>query len=435
MFVKGYEHARQVWSDSVQCEISILHYGSLCAQIGTELSTSPLFDNRGFSEDAVQLIELFTRESSTNIPLIQVIMHTMGTVHSNFDWGAVKRKVDIILASTLDDSKAVLKSPSYLIHTILLLKDETKDIPVWTIIGALLGVLDEVIGILLDISDENMVRTPIGESIEHLVLHSLDYLEALFDQKHGLQPGNSVRLCVHRLAGVSPAYLKSAATTRIEDVIEYWNGQQGILLTPVFKRSLLWDLPEHNRHPLTFHNIPIMGIPTDEGGWIKVATVTPPVVRRNEKFTSVLPVACKVIMQYRPYFEVDSTSMVAAVYLDGVFYHAISLKEVLGRSYAHPAYRPVSECEHFETVKDASKQWNKYIALRDLDPGIIVVPKNDEPIVVVGPQLDRISRLFTYLIYEEWEPIIQNGCVSCTTSLAKENKSSIVISRLESDAV
>ena len=111
MFVKGYEHARQVWSDSVQCEISILHYGSLCAQIGTELSTSPLFDNRGFSEDAVQLIELFTRESSTNIPLIQVIMHTMGTVHSNFDWGAVKRKVDIILASTLDDSKAVLNLP------------------------------------------------------------------------------------------------------------------------------------------------------------------------------------------------------------------------------------------------------------------------------------------------------------------------------------
>lgn len=300
--------------------------------------------------------------------------------------------------------------------------------------GGVLAIVDSVIEALIRIPADCLIRVPIGGSIESLVQNAIDYLQPLFDPQLGLQIVDAVILCAARLASVNPEEPKIAKTTAPKDVIGFWNGQQGILLTPVWERSLLCDLPEGQRHPLTLHNRPILGIPTDSGGWIKAGTAQPPYDREVARFTSVRPAHSNIILQYRAHFEVDSTELVAAAYINGVFFSLLSVRQALGHYSTSNSHGSVNSCEHFIQEQRAPPPHASYISIRSLETGVRIVPHNTcGSSVIISPHGNRTSRLFAYLLYSDKDPVVQDGCFRCASLRAEANHGSIIISRLESE--
>lgn len=429
LFLKGYEDVKKTWDRSVRLEVTILPQGQLFARIKTAFWNSRVEQAKSQHEYAAWWRERFSQQSKVH--KVEAIVNLVSTIHPDFDWeylSEASQECTSEYQSGFSPERCHV-SVVLILQVILESLEKEEDLTRYTILGAILAILDEVINSLVSVPDDCLVRIPVGESVEFLIQQASDSLEALLDSDRGLQIGDAVLLCAARLAGVNPEDPKIAKATVREDIVGYRNGQQGILPTPVLKRSLLWDLPEGSRKPLTLHNRPVLGIPTDSGGWIKAGTPAQlPVDREIEKFTSIRPAAHIIILQYRAHFEEDPSELVAAVYINGVFYSLISLRQALGRFSAHHSYTLRTGCTHASSAQSSPPPQAKYVPLRNLDPGIRPVPRDDyDGHVIVGTHQNCTSRLFAYLLYEKKEPVIQHGCFGCASSFAKDNRSCVII--------
>lgn len=295
----------------------------------------------------------------------------------------------------------------------------------WVISGVFLGTIDKIIEKVINLPDESAVRSPAGEALFSFVRGGASFLNDLLTT--GLQPGLAVQFCATRLSGANPENLRVASGTNPQTIIGHWNGQQGILVTPIFERSLYCDLPAHKSRPLTLFNMPIEGMPTDDGGWIKPGIVqgAPEVSIQRPPITEE-PRQCNVVMEYRPQFETDSSSVVAVVYIDGVFCNLIPLTNTLSRHWYME-----SRCLHPSTQELNGQAPPTYISLDSFLSGDVEIPdEEDKNALVVGPQSNRASRLFSAITYINWRPVIQCGCLGCALKLAKGKPGSVVIPRV-----
>lgn len=194
--------------------------------------------------------QLLKRFLPLSVPdsLRSLIVNALCESFTTFDWGLLDSEVD------------KQKYP-YASFTTLLSFYEGNCEMLWIVSGAILGALDKIIGSLINLPSESFVRTPAGESLYKFVNGSANFLNDLLTT--GLEPGLAVQFCATRLAGVDPNNLRIASDTISHNIIGYWNAQQGILVTPVFERSLYCDLPLEKSRPLTLFNIPIEGMPTN----------------------------------------------------------------------------------------------------------------------------------------------------------------------------
>ncbi|KAJ4402994.1 hypothetical protein N0V82_010716 [Gnomoniopsis sp. IMI 355080] len=322
LFLKWYNDVRKIWDMSVQLEVSVLPQGQLFAKIKTDFWDSRVEQAKTQPEYSEWWRERFAQQ--TRVHKVEAMTDLLSKMHPDFDWGSLSQSAQECLIPTMHTGTAdhCHLSVVLILQLILETLNKREDLTRYMILGAILAILDEVVCSLVRVPKESLVRIPVGESVEFFIHQASDYLEALFDSDRGLHIDKAVVLCAARLAGVNPKDPNIPKTTTEEDIIGYWNGQQGILLTPILKRSLLWDLPQAHRKPLTLYNHPVLGVPTDSGGWIKAgATEQRPFDRELERFTSMRRPGSTVILQYRAHFEQDPSELVAAVYINGVFYN------------------------------------------------------------------------------------------------------------------
>lgn len=434
-FLRGYEKVKTAWDKSVRLLTTTLHQGQLLAWAEIDSWTFNV-ERTGTRHDRFKLMSKFAHVLLKRIPIVEAIVDIASNVHATLDWerleGATQERREE--SSTGSSSSTQRLSIVVLLQFLLDSMSTAQGLTRSSITGGILAILDSIIEALVRIPADCLIRVPVGDSIERFVRIASEYGKTLFDSQHGLKISDAVILCTARLAGVNPKDPRIAKTTVPEDIIGFWNGQQGILLTPVWERSLLCDLPEGHRLPLTLHNRPILGIPTDSGGWIKAGTAELPYDRQIKRFTSVRPAHSKIILQYRAHFEVDSTELVAAVYINGVFFNLLSVKQALGYYSPPDFYESGSCCKHSISEQSAPPPQSKYISLRNLDAGVRIVPdKTCDCSVIISPHGSSTSRLFAYLLYSDKDPVVQDGCFKCAL-LQADGNGSIVISRLESEA-
>lgn len=298
------------------------------------------------------------------------------------------------------------------------------------VFGVIIGALDRIVISLVNLPPGSLIRTPVGQGLNGY----FSYCNRLFgdllglDKDKGLEPRCVIELCAIRFAGLTPESWNIPRSTN--NTIGYWNAQQGLLLTPIFERALYSDLPPEKLKPLTLYNIPIMGIPADQGGWVKAGTVESAIMRRKMKLTNKPTLQCDIIMENRPNYERDASSVVAVVYIDGAFSHILPLDYVTSSQWC-----TLSECQcnqavpvesELRAVTDRSIQ-----PFESFEPGEITVLDSGEPLII-GPQVNEVSRFFSSIIYMHMFPVIQNGCLNCALKTCAEDKAlSVIISGLE----
>ena len=294
-------------------------------------------------------------------------------------------------------------------------------------VGVLIGTLDCILLSLVDMTADSLVRVPAHQGVLSYTVACIRLLNDLLST--GVEPGQVVQLCAIRLAGVYPKDSSVLNPTDIKQVVGYWNAQQGLLLSPIAERSLYFDLSRSRSQIVTFFNIPIMGMPTDDRGWIRAGHYSGGIHRRLPLGTA-LPRRCEVVLEYRPYFEQDHTRLIAAVYLDGVFYNIMPLTGTL----SIPEDRRHSQCKHSaaDNIPTIEGEY-VHIPLGSLEPGELSVPR-DGRIALVSPQINNLSRFFSAIAFRSMMPVIQDGCLSCALNTAKKEQSSVIIPSItESD--
>ncbi|KAI1657174.1 hypothetical protein F4813DRAFT_360498 [Daldinia decipiens] len=366
---------------------------------------------------------------------LEIVLNRCGPLNTTFEF---KNFVATVLYGVfpnydwrdLDDELKKQPYPEAPFATMLSYS-EGKNEKLWSLTGAITCTLDKIIESLVHIPSDSLFRIPVGQSLSSYISGSVTLLENLLnpDSSKGLEPGCAVQLCAIRLAGLESGR-PMAQFSPNDIIIGYWNAQQGILLTPILERTLLFDLPIEKFRPLTFFNTPIMGMPTDEGGWIKAGTAESAHMRDKRNYSLKSARHSDIITEYRPNFESDSTTVVAAVYIDGIFYNLLRLNDTISASWY-----TVSQCQCSQTMsleaelKAASNAFMQ--PFESFEPGEISVPTEDGLVVVVGPQINEASRFFSSLAYKDMKPVIQEGCLSCALRRAGETYSSVVIPRLE----
>ncbi|KAH9998879.1 hypothetical protein F4779DRAFT_636037 [Xylariaceae sp. FL0662B] len=291
----------------------------------------------------------------------------------------------------------------------------------WSLIGTLIGALDTIILLLVNLPDECRVRIPVGESLNWFVSTCSRHINSLTssDEAQGLVSGHVVELCAARLTGLQPSITPRGLSV-LSDIIGHWNTQQGIILTSIFERKLYHDLPKEKSKPLTFYNVPIMGIPTDGDGWIQTGYVEEPISRFRHTFGSVSSMPCDVVMEYRPNFEQNPTTVVAGVYVGGVFCHLLKLSNTLS-----PEWHTSSRCEHSPLPGELPTTVHR-ITIDSFEPGESHIPRDGE-IAVVGPHFSETSRVYSSILYKSLRPVLQYGCITCALKKAERKKSCIII--------
>lgn len=432
-FLKGYEKVKNAWDHSGRLLTTTLRQGELIAWMDLD---SWIFqvERAGTKHDHFGLINKFALSRLKRIPIVEAVLDLVSDIHvdPDFEIGATYEWQERRSADAAGSTRRL--SFAALLQLLLDAMSAAQDLTRKSIAGGILAILDAAIQALVRIPEECCIRVPVGGSIETLVQHASEHLKRLFDPQHGLRLCDAVILCAARLAGVNLEYLRISKTTAREAIIGFWNGQQGILLTPVSERSLLCDLPEGHRLPLTLHNTPMNGIPTDGDGWIKAGTPTPPYDRQLARFPSVRPGHSKITLQYRAHFEDDLSELVAAVYINGVFFNLLSVSQALAHYDAYMTHGLGSTCKHSLPQRSAPPPQMKYLSMRSLDTGVRIVP--DETCngsVIISPHRSRTSRLFAYLLYIDKRPVVQDGCFKCAITQAGGN-GRIIISKLESDS-
>lgn len=138
-----------------------------------------------------------------------------------------------------------------------------------------------------------------------------------------------------------------------------------------------------------------------------------------------------VVLQYRPHVEESASDVIAVAYIDGVFYNLISLRQARSGGFTDSAHRTEPQWQHSTVEERLSQPRTRYIAVKKLDPGIRPFPKQHGDVVVVSPHKNSVSRLFSYLLYEDYEPVLQQGCLDCALSIAKKNGKRIVVAGID----
>ncbi|KAI1091963.1 hypothetical protein F5B19DRAFT_241487 [Rostrohypoxylon terebratum] len=296
----------------------------------------------------------------------------------------------------------------------------------WCLIGALIGILDRIILSLVNLPNDCRFRIPVGQGLEWYVSACCSHLNNLirFPNGDGLNPEHAVELCAVRLNGL-PSQTTPTDRSVLCDIIGHWNAQQGVILTPIFERKLYEDLPKEKSKPLTFYNVPILGIPTNEDGWIQIGRVNPPVTRYIETSKNALSKPCDVVMEYRPDFERNQNTVVAGLYVEGVFCHLLRLENRLSANW-HVS----SHCDHARPVEEPSVN---RIALDSFEPGETYVLRHEQ-VAVLGPHSSDVSRMCSATLYRGLLPILQYGCLSCALEEAQKKKSCIIITPLDESA-
>ena len=414
-FERGYSIASNSCNRSFNFDLSIDTQGRILMAVQPQDSGRPGESPIKFTHERScrQLLQRFFPQAMPEAVWNLAISALCGS-NDSYDWGV------------LDDEAGKQKYP-HASFTALLGWYEGNSDNLWVICGVVLGVMDKIIRQLINLPDESAVRTPAGEALSSFVSSSAPFLNDLLTT--GLQPGLAVQFCATRLSGADPKNLRVASGTNPQGIIGHWNGQQGILLTPIFERSLYCDLPADKSRPLTLFNLPIEGMPTDDGGWIKPGTVEgASLVRIKRSPITEEPRQCHVVMEYRPQFETDSSSVVAVVYIDGVFCNLLPLTNTLSQ-YWYIESR--CACIHTDTPdSNAQVPPLAYISLDSFQCGDVEIP-DDNDVLVVSPQPSHASRLFSAIMYRSSRPIIQHGCLGCALILLKKTPGSVVIPRVK----
>jgi hypothetical protein len=129
-----------------------------------------------------------------------------------------------------------------------------------------------------------------------------------------------------------------------------------------------------------------------------------------------------IALEYRPYFEFDSNSVVATAYINGIFYNKLALDKTLASNTF-----TISECSHLTATQERNDIW--HLPLESLEPGEIKLPK--KRIVLLSPQTNEVSRFFSYLTYRNESPVLQRGCLDCALHSAASIQATIIIPRIE----
>jgi hypothetical protein len=272
-FMLGYKIIERYWNQNLESEIHITLEGLLSMTSHIRTTTggkSPVFIHE---RDCRSIVGRFLSNGMPDA-VQQIVVDALGEAYPLYDWGL------------LHEAIGKQKNSIAWFMTLLSTFDGNTE-KLWTVCGAAIGALDKIILSLVNFSRF------VGSCYRHF--------DALFNT--GLDPGDAVLLCASRLAGVDEDNSRMATGANSKSAIGYWNAQQGILLTPVFERSLYCDLPQEKARPLTFFNIPIIGMPTDDGGWIRPGIVDSPNMRLKNNFSVSQPQRCNVVIEYRPHFE------------------------------------------------------------------------------------------------------------------------------------
>lgn len=292
----------------------------------------------------------------------------------------------------------------------------------WTIIGAISGMFDMFVKALINVSERRAIRVISGFSFQELKT-AQQFVDDLLDT--GMPSGEAALFCACWLGGVNPNDHRMSASVDRGVYIGYWNGEQGILLTTMLERSLECDLPEEKRRPFTLHNIPILGMPTEDGGWIRPAFVPPFSIRMKNPTTTPFSPNCDVTLEYRPHFGGDSNTVAAALYVNGVYFGLCSTQDMLRATDTST----ISYCDHPQSETQDPESNVSNINLTTLDPGTPVGLRNDS-VGLIGPQFSAVSRLVSFSIYQVMFPVIRNGCVDCAYKLAQSGGSGFIIDKL-----
>ncbi|CAG9975560.1 unnamed protein product [Clonostachys byssicola] len=163
--------------------------------------------------------------------------------------------------------------------TTLLTDSNPDDCLIWVVAGAVLAVFHKIVLSLANIPATGIIRTPAGPGIHKFVQYGTGLLNGLLEGT--LQPSEAVLFCAAGLAGADPEQIQLIDTNYQAKIVGYWGGQYGLLLTPLFERSLYSDMAKEKMKPITFHNIPIMGMSTDERGWLYIIDPAHLVTKNN----------------------------------------------------------------------------------------------------------------------------------------------------------
>ncbi|KAL5591914.1 hypothetical protein FOVSG1_010803 [Fusarium oxysporum f. sp. vasinfectum] len=404
-FMRGYEAMEEFCTNKLHFKTTV----GIEGRIKLDIEGSPL----RHSVCCRNLLERLMIETKHDL-ILDLISGVLNDLFPDYDW------------AYLDQSIKQWPNPQAPCTTLL--NDSPPDChQIWAATGSILAILDRVVISIVNVTEASLIRTLAGYSISIFIHKSGQYLNPLLNDGSGLEPSLAVKFCAARLAGLNPdreSYQHyDLSRVDMSKVIGCWNGQQGLLLTPIFERSLYCDLPDDKALPLTFHNIPIIGMVTDERGWIRSGLINNAFNRRRT-FPTKTPRPCDVVMEYRPHFEQDSRSVVAVVYLDGVFHNVYGLTDALSTlslvlsSCSHPINTP------------PQKTMPKLITLDSLQPGETSVPKDEVPHMVV-PQATALSRWFCAMAYRSYCPVIQNGCLDCTIAAADKEQTVIIIPKID----
>ncbi|VUC21721.1 unnamed protein product [Clonostachys rosea] len=290
----------------------------------------------------------------------------------------------------------------------------------WVVTGAVFALMNRTIMSLVNISESSNIRSPAGDSVFKFLACGDDFLDELFNQ--GKHPAEAIIFCAASLTGADCIEAVNSGTSPSSfsdrrSIVGYWANQHGLLLTPVFERCLYSDLPQCKMKLCTFHNTPIIGMPFDEGGWIRSAKLSNKNPRRLD-FTLKQQHSCDVLMEYRPHFEKDPRYVTAAVYLDGVFHNTFSVPGIF-----RPGLAEQSFCSHLDdTSAEHHQKPLKYITLDSFQPGQQLLPRDEEEVHLIVPQNTLVSRLFCSMEYGFWPIVIQHGCLDCAIGDAKKER-------------
>ncbi|KAF5026904.1 hypothetical protein F66182_934 [Fusarium sp. NRRL 66182] len=401
-FMRGYEAMDEFCKNRLAFKVTV----SIEGRIKVDIEGSPLSPSMGCR---AFLAERFMVETKHEL-ILDLAAGVLSCLFPDYDW------------ALLDESIRQWPHPQAPCTTLLI--DSPPDCQqIWAATGAVLAMLDRIVVSIVNITDASLIRTLAGYSISVFIQKSGEYLTPLLNGGPGLEPSLAVKFCAARLAGLNPdrESYQHYELSRVDmsRVIGYWNGQQGLLLTPIYERHLYSDLSDDKALPLTFHNIPIMGMVTDERGWIRSGLIHNAFNRRRT-FPTKTPRPCDVVIEYRPHFEQDSRSVVAVVYLDGVFHNVYALSETLSTL-------PLlfSSCSHPIDTKP-QRALPKLITLDSLQPGETSIPRDEVPHMIV-PQGTALTRWFCTLAYRSFCPVIQNGCLDCAVAAAEKEQTVIII--------
>ncbi|KAI5928488.1 hypothetical protein F4810DRAFT_643865 [Camillea tinctor] len=409
-FMMGYNAVRKFCDEFVSFNITVQPSGQIGLRIDTQGRRPPeLYQLR-----CEKVLNRYV-PSHTPTQLSDLVVSVLYHEFPEYDWNVMEEEIvkqknpDAVFTWTLEHFKGNCEK-------------------LWSLVGTIICILDKIVLSFVNLPNGCQVRIPVGQSILEYISECCRQLKTPFssDEPHGLEAGHVVQLCAVRLAGLNPP-TGSLALSTAGNIIGYWNAQQGLMVTSVFERCLYHDLPPEKSKPLTFYNIPMMGITTDETGWIiagRILSSTSSVRRKPHSKNSAFA-QCDVVMEYRPDFEADPNTIVAGVYIGGVFCHLMELRDTLSSEWYNP-----SRCNHLISDEETPST-AEYIALSSLEPGESALPP-DGQIAVVGPQLNEVSKMFSALLYRSFSPILQYGCRNCALQHAKDENRCIVISKVDS---